>query len=80
MEKYSNTPGLDRGYSPNLSTKRQRRAAVRSIIGQLERICDNEESYLENIPENLQGGINFENADQCVSLLTEALEILESAY
>jgi len=61
-----------------LSTKRQRRAAIRSIMQQLEQIKAAEERYRDNIPENLQGSVVFEKADQYVSLLDEALDLLGS--
>ena len=61
-----------------MSTKRQRRAAIRSIMQQLEQIKAAEERYRDNIPENLQGSVVFEKADQYVSLLDEALDLLGS--
>ena len=64
--------------SPDYTTKRQRRAAVKSIVKQLEQIKDFEERYRDAIPENLQSSIVYENADQWVSWLEEALEILGS--
>ena len=68
------------GHAPDLSTRRQRRAATRVLTVQLERIRDEEERYLNNIPNNLQGSCIFDRAEQCVSLLNEAIELLESAY
>jgi len=80
METYSNANVPKRGYSPNLSTKRQRRAAVRHILAQLGRIKDNEENYMDNIPTNLQGSEVFLSAEYCISLIEEAIEALETAY
>ena len=54
MQKYSGKAAPKGGYAPDLSTKRQRRAAVSNIIDQLEWVLDNEELYRDNIPENLQ--------------------------
>ena len=68
------------GYSPNLSTKRQRRAAVRSIINMLERIKTNEEIYHDNIPDNLHGSMAFELAEASISALNDSIDSLESAY
>jgi len=68
------------GYNPDLSTKRQRRAVVSSIICQLKRVLNNEVIYQSNIPENLQGSSVFERAEECISSLSEALELLDSAY
>ena len=80
MESYSNANVPKNGYSPNLSTKRQRRAAVRSILTQLGRIRDNEENYMMNVPDNLQSSEVFYFAEYCVSLVDEAIEALETAY
>jgi len=80
MESYSKTNVPKRGYSPNLSTKRQRRAVVRRILGQLESIMENEENYKDNIPENLQNSEAYHYAEYCVSLVGEAIEALEIAY
>ena len=80
MSQYCNAAIEKRGYSPDLSTKRQRRAVTRSIIHQLERVRDNEERYRDNIPDNLQGSTSFDTAEQCISALYEAIELLESAY
>jgi len=71
---------LSRGYSPNLETKRKRRAIVCRILSQLEEIRDNEENYRDNIPENLQDSEVFDSAEYCVGLLEEAIEALEVAY
>ena len=46
MDKYSGNAVVKGGYSPNLSTRRQRRAATNNIIRQLERVKINEEQYL----------------------------------
>jgi hypothetical protein len=58
----------------------QRKASVRGIILQLEKVRDAEESYRENIPENLCGGPLAEAADEAVARLTEAVDALSDAY
>jgi hypothetical protein len=80
MEQFCGAIAQKPGYSPDLSTRRQRRAAVGSITHQLERVRDNEEQYLENIPDNLRSGAAFDNAEHCISMLEEALDLLTSAY
>ena len=79
MCKYSKT-ATPNGYAPNLSMRRQRKAATQAIICQLERIRANEENYRDNIPANLSGGSGYEAAEQCISILDEALDLLASAY
>jgi hypothetical protein len=80
MSQYAGRLTVKGGYSANLSTRRQRRSFTQSLIRQLERVRDNEECYRDNIPDNLQGGSAFDSADQCVSILEEALDLLASAY
>jgi len=61
---------------PDYSTRRKRRAAVVVIIKQLELIRDAEQDYQDRIPENLQGSIVFERADELVSMLDEAIDLM----
>ena len=63
-----------------LTMKRQRRAAVKKIIVQLQQVKDAEETSRDNIPENLQGSTVYETAEECINALEEAIEILESVY
>ena len=65
---------------PDYSTRRKRRAAVRDIAGQIERIKAAEEESQGNIPDNLSGSLNYEMADEIISQLGDALDILNSIY
>jgi hypothetical protein len=58
----------------------QRKAAVRRTIALPERILDAEESYRDNIPENLSGGPMAEAAEATVDRLAAAIEELAEAY
>ena len=80
MNQYVGISSKNGGYSPDLSMRRQRRTATRSIIQQLIRVKDNEETYRDNIPENLQGSSAFDAAEQCISTLYEAIDLLDTAY
>jgi hypothetical protein len=62
--------------APDYSTRRRRRAAIVSIVEQLERIKECEERYRDNIPENLQNSVVYEAAEQYVEWLDEVIEIL----
>jgi len=79
MSEYSNMANKNKR-SPEYSTKRQRRAAVKTIVQQLERIKEAEEQCQNAIPENLQGTVIFENADECISSLEEVIDLLRSIY
>jgi len=71
MNQYVGDSKSKAGYSPDLSSRRKRRAALGSIILQLRRIRDNEERYMDRIPVSLQAGAAFENAEACISLVDE---------
>ena len=70
----------ERGYCPGLETRRKRRAAVRHVLKQLEEIQRNEANYRDNIPPGLIDSEVYDTADYCITLLGEAIDVLESAY
>jgi hypothetical protein len=80
MEKYPATP--EKRICPTIltSTRRHRRNALKLLLIWLKQIIVAEERYRDNIPDNLAGSCAYDAADECVSLLSEAAEILESAY
>ena len=49
-------------------------------IAAIEEICRGEEEYLDNIPENLQGSIRYENAENSVEQLRSGIDELKEAY
>ena len=63
-----------------IGTRPERRKAVRTITAALEAIHAAEESYRDNIPENLQPGQAYENAVNAVERLQEAISALEEAF
>ena len=66
---------------PNdFSTRRKRRAALFSIIGALEQISLAEESYRDNMPDNLLNSDAYESTDYYIDLLDEAIDSLRSVY
>jgi predicted chitinase len=69
-----NRPNLKE--DPDYSTRRRRRAAVVSIVKQLEEIKAYEEKYRDNIPENLQNSAVYESAEQYIEMLDEVIDIL----
>ena len=62
------------------STRGKRRAALRYYEEQVEAIRDAEESYKDNIPESLQGGQRYGDAEQTVEALDEAIDALLRAF
>ena len=77
MADYSKTV-MKRKSSPDYTTRRQRRTAIKKIIEQLEQIKSFEERYRDRIPENLQGSAVYDTAEEYVSSMEEAIELLSS--
>lgn len=50
---------------------------VDAIKHDLESILYDEENYMDNIPENLQGGYRYEKAEEACDNLQSALDALE---
>jgi len=78
MAGYSKAAMTAGKHPPFYATKRARRAVISSIVKQLELIKTAEEQYRDNIPENLQGSVVFDNAEQAVLSLEEAIDLLTS--
>jgi len=77
MADYINA-AADKKPAPDYSTRRKRRAAVKLVIKQLEQIKAGEERYIDNMPENLQGSVLYEAAEEYISLIEEAVSLLDS--
>jgi len=63
-----------------LASRGGRRLLLDGLIRQLEQIREAEEAYRDAIPENLSESIRHENADQSVSAMEEAIDMLKDAY
>jgi len=61
-------------------TRPKRRRAISIITGHLEEILQNETTYRDNMPENLQHSIRAESSDCSIEKLGEALEAMREAY
>ena len=75
IEKAKAKPKVD-----GLATKRQRRGAIKRIIEQMEQIKKAQEQSRDRIPNNFQNSTVYEASDECVTLLEEAIELLETIY
>lgn len=73
VRRYGQNPG-------RISTRRRRRKAVRDIIIFLHSVADAEETYRDNIPENLRGGDAFDAAEEAIEAINEAVALLEGAF
>ena len=61
-------------------TRAKRRRHVSQMIIQLEAIMGYEDAYMSRIPDNLQSGQAYENAEQAVDTLEQAIDLLKEAY
>jgi hypothetical protein len=64
----------------DFSTRRKRRVALSSIISALGQISLAEETYINNMPINLQNSEAYETTEYYISLLEEAIDSLRSVY
>ena len=64
--------------APDYSTRGKRRTAVKYFAQQMELILASEELCRDNTPENLQGSLVYEKADEYAAQLEEAVEMLGS--
>ena len=64
----------------SLSTKKNRSNTVRKLTHMLIQVRDAEEEVMDNIPENLRGAGLFDEVDERIQSLSEAIDILESIY
>jgi len=62
------------------STKQKRRKAIEEMSDKLERVCDFQECAMDNIPENFRYTTTYEDAENSVEKMKEALEILREIY
>lgn len=61
-------------------TRPKRRKELDVEINKLTAIMEAERSYMDNIPENLQSSHFYEAAEQAVTVLEQAIDILSEAY
>lgn len=57
-----------------------RRKEVGKFIQALEEILDLEETYKNNVPENLQNGPAYLDAEETIEALERAIDILREAF
>ena len=63
-----------------LMSRGGRRKMIAALIGQLEEIREAEEGYRDRIPANLCGSQAYEDAEQSIGAIQEALDALYEAY
>jgi hypothetical protein len=63
-----------------LSTKSKRRKKHEELLSQYIKLRDAQELANGNVPENFRETENFEEAEETVRMMDEAIEILEGIY
>jgi hypothetical protein len=63
-----------------IETRGNRRKAVQAILAGLQLICDKENDYLDNIPENLRSAPASEASEFSLEQLSAAIDALSDAY
>lgn len=66
--------------SPSLSVKKNRSSMVRKLALQLEQILEVEQQVMDNIPENLYNAGLYDEVEERVGLIEEAIVILNDLY
>ena len=75
MADYSNGTVKSKA-APGYETRRKRRAAVKGIINDLERLKAAEERLIDNAPENLRDALVYETAEQYISAYEDIIDQL----
>jgi len=60
IASYTATPPAAKKQNKGYNERGRRRKAVKAIISQLEEICETEEQYKTNMPENLKNSTRYE--------------------
>jgi hypothetical protein len=68
------------GTLPLVSTRRQRRKEIQTLLKRLNRVLDAEERCMNNIPENLRGSSVYEAGENITGLLSDAIISMEEIY
>lgn len=54
-------------------------AKINDIASALQELLDEEQDYYDNMPENLQGSLRGDAAEEAIDALTDAVSSLEDA-
>jgi len=80
MEMYANPPQENTKATANVKTLGNRRKAMALIHALMIEMRNAEEELMNNTPENLRSSSRYEDADEHMSRLDEALDIIDDIY
>lgn len=80
MDMYANPPQKNMNAAINVKTLGSRRKAMALIHALMIEMRDAEEELMDNMPENLRSSSRYEDADERMSKLDEALDFIDDIY
>ena len=80
MDKYTGTPQECTPTRISVSSLRDRRKAMAMVNAMITEIRNAEEDYLNNTPESLQSTSRYDEADERLGKLDEAIEAIGDIY
>jgi len=80
MDKYASPTQEKRPVTISVKTLRDRRKAMVMIYALITEMRDAEEEYMCRMPENLQGSTRYDEADERLEKLDEAIDIIGDIY
>jgi len=66
--------------SVSVETRQQRKKALKVLVQILQIVLSAEKQYLDDMADCRFGSDKYDDADQAIRAIDEALEILENAY
>jgi len=80
MSKYGKMTKKRKIVVDNVSTRKNRRKQVETIIKKMEHIRDAEMCYHDNFPGNLKTSAPFEATEESISIMGEVIDLLYAIY
>ena len=80
MSEYGKVTKKRKTIVDDVSTRKNRRKQVETIINNMERIKDAEMRYHDNFPENLKTSVPFEATEESITIMGEVIDLLYAIY
>jgi hypothetical protein len=80
MDEYTNPAEVKETAPIRVKTLGDRRKAMARICSLMTEVRDAEEEYMNRIPENLQSSSRYDDADERLGKLDEAIDIISDIY
>ena len=76
---------MGKGYLAIMNNRRRTQILINAlplldrVFDIVNNVCDEEQDALDNIPENLQSGSRYEEIEEAISFLEDAMDEIEGA-